>query len=191
MLDDVDVSSIGYMHPVVGVRISPTKVHTPVLNFPFQKLLTVAARVLLEELRTTNDIGSEEEIFKALDSLESVLMISATNCPYIGASSQSCEDVRKLNPHHSPLRRRIRKFRNREDKSDVMIIRFSWTPTEIAACPFRFSPWQGTCSILVSSFTLPSEFTGLLGRRGAGADIFFLFIFAYSVVAVHAARFEL
>ena len=89
MLDDVDVSSIGYMHPVLGVRNSPTKVHTPVLIFPFQKLLTIAARVLLEELRTTNDIGSEEEIFKALDSIESVLMISATNCPYIGASSQS------------------------------------------------------------------------------------------------------
>jgi hypothetical protein len=40
--------------------------------------------VLLEELKTITDVRAEEEVFRALDSLESVLMISATNCPYIG-----------------------------------------------------------------------------------------------------------
>ena len=91
MLDDIDVSTIGYMHPVVGVsrclieRVLSVESPPP----PFQKLLTAAARVLLDELKSTTDTRYEEEIFRALDSLESVVMISATNCPFIGTLFQS------------------------------------------------------------------------------------------------------
>ncbi|KAF9648864.1 hypothetical protein BDM02DRAFT_3235476 [Thelephora ganbajun] len=73
ILEDVDVFSIGYVHPVVG------------------KLLMVAARVLLEERKTTTDVGSQEEVSRALDSLESFLVISAMNCPYIHAEYASFE----------------------------------------------------------------------------------------------------
>jgi hypothetical protein len=59
------------------------------MNLSLQKLLTAAARVLLEELKSaTTDIKLEDEVWGALSSVESVLLISATNCPYIGTLSR-------------------------------------------------------------------------------------------------------
>lgn len=52
--------------------------------------MTAAARVLLEELKAAPDAGLEEDdVYRALDSLESFLLITATNCPFIGALSHS------------------------------------------------------------------------------------------------------
>ena len=90
MLGDVDLSNMGYMHPVVAVSCRPAKNRSPMLNLPLQKLLTVAARVLLEELKSsTADFALEGEVRRALESLDSILSIYATNCPYIGVLSQS------------------------------------------------------------------------------------------------------
>ena len=89
MLGDVNLSNMGYMHPVVAVSCPPAKSRSPMLNL-LQKLLTVAARVLLEELKSsTADFALEGEVRRALESLDSILSIYATNCPYIGVLSQS------------------------------------------------------------------------------------------------------
>ena len=75
-----------------------------------QKLFATAARVLLGELKgPSTDATLEEEIRRALGSLESVLMISATNCPFISALSHLLH-VSETDSSYPLSRRRIRRL---------------------------------------------------------------------------------